>query len=209
MKRVLPAAIAIGVGVVTLASFFFDNTLLTVARLALTDWVVILAGLALLLGVLHLLLVNLRRIQNQSRGWPYSLLVVMSAIFVLVLGLFEGPQAAFEEDSLTQVMFNGVLVATQASLAGLMVFFLIYAATQMPGRRSSLTSAGFLLVVLIVLVGWVPLSLVQGSFLPGLRDWLLRVPTTAGARGILLGVALGTVMVGLRVLVGVEWPPRE
>ena len=68
---------------------------------------------------------------------------------------------------------------------------------------------GFLAVILIVLLGWLPFAPVQNSPLPGLRDWLLRVPTTAGARGILLGVALGTVMVGLRTLLGTEWPRRE
>ena len=68
---------------------------------------------------------------------------------------------------------------------------------------------GFLVVVLVVLLGWLPLSLVQKGVLPGLRNWLLQVPTTAGARGILIGVALGTLVVGLRVLVGAEWPSRE
>lgn len=209
MKYVLPTAVAVGVGLVTLLSFFFDNGTLTVVRLALTDWVVILAGLALLVGLLHLLLVHLRKIQAGSTGWPYSILVVLSAIFVLVLGLLEGPQAAFEPTGLTQVVFNGILVATQASLAGLVVFFLVIAATRMFGKRRNLSSIGFLVVVLIVLLGWLPIALVQDSILPGLRDWLLQVPTTAGARGILLGVALGTVMVGLRVLVGAEWPYRK
>jgi hypothetical protein len=186
LKRVLPAAIAIGVGLVTLASFFFDYGMLHVVRLALTDWVVILAGLALLVGLLHLILVHLRKVESLTQGWPYSLIVVVSAIFVLVLGLLEGPQAAFETTSLTQAVFNGVLIATQASLAGLMIFFLVYAATRMMNKRPKLSSVGFLIVVLIVLV-----------------------PTTAGARGILLGTTLGTLMVGLRVLVGVEWPPRK
>ena len=209
MRYRLPTAIAIGVGLVSLMAFFFDNAFLNVVRLALTDWVVILAGLALLVGVLHLLLVHLRKIQAQTRGWPYSFFVVASALFVLVLGLVEGPQAVFEPTSLTQVVFNGVLVATQASLAGLVVFFLVYAATRMLSTRLGPPSIGFLVVVLIVLLGWLPLAPVQSSGLTGLRDWLLRVPTTAGARGILLGVALGTVMVGLRVLVGAEWPYRE
>lgn len=209
MRRVLPAAIAIAVGLVTLASFFFDYGMLQIVRLALTDWVIILSGLALLLGLLHLILVHLRKIQELTPGWPYSFVVVASAIFVLVLGLLEGPEAAFEPNSLTHVIFSGVLVATQATLAGLMVFFLIYAATHMLDKRPTLPAAGFLLVVLIVLLGWLPLSLIQGSPLPGLRDWLLAVPTTAGARGILIGVALGTVMVGLRVLVGAQWPPRR
>jgi hypothetical protein len=201
--------VAIGVGLVTLLSFFIDNATLATARLALTDWVVILAGLALLVGMLHLLLVHLRKVQAGTKGWPYSVLVVLSAIFVLILGLLEGPQAASQSTSLTQVAFNGVLVATQASLAGLVVFFLVYAAARMFSKRRSLSSLGFLVVVLIILLGWLPLSLVRDSLLPGLRDWLLQVPTTAGARGILLGVALGSVMVGLRVLVGAEWPYRK
>ena len=209
MKHVLPTAVAISVGLVTLLSFFIDNGTLAVVRLALTDWVVILAGLALLIGMLHLLLVHLRKIQAGSTGWPYSVLVVVSAIFVLTLGLLEGPQAAFETTSLTQVIFSGILVATQASLAALVVFFLVYASTRMLDKRRNLSSVGFLVVVLIVLLGWLPLSLVQRSILPGLRDWLLQVPTTAGARGILLGVALGTVVVGLRVLAGAEWPYRK
>lgn len=209
MKYALPAAITISVGFVTLASFFFDNGMLSVARLALTDWVVILVGLALLIGVLHLLLVNLRKVQAQTTGWPYSLIVVLTAIAVLVLGLLEGPQAAFEQGSYTQILFDGVLVATQASLAGLIVFFLVYAATNMLGKRPTFTAVGFLIIVLIALLGWLPFALVQSSPLPGLRDWLLRVPTTAGARGLLLGVALGTLMVGLRVLAGGQWPFRK
>ena len=209
MKYLLPIAIVISVGLLSLASFFFDTPALSVIRLALTDWVVILAGLALLVGVLHLLLVHLRKIQSGTKGWLYSLLVVASTLVVLVVGLLEGPQAVFEPGSLTQVIFNGVLVATQASLAGLMVFFLVFAATRMLGTRRGPSVMGFLAVVLIVLLGWLPLAPVQNSPLPGLRDWLLRVPTTAGARGILLGVALGTVMVGLRALLGTEWPRRE
>ena len=34
----------------------------------------------------------------------------------------------------------------------------------------------------------------------------MEVPTLAGARGIMLGVALGTIAVGLRVLLGADRP---
>lgn len=209
MKYILPVAIVIGVGVVTLMSFFVDNVTLTLVRLALTDWVVILAGLALLVGVLNLLLVHMRKAQLGTKGWPYSLVVVVTTLGVMVVGLLEGPEATFEPVSVTQVIFNGVLVATQASLAGLMVFFLVSGATRMLGKRRELLSVVFLVSVLIVLLGWLPLPLVQSSLLPAIRHWVLQVPTTAGARGILMGVALGSMMVGLRVLTGVEWPYKK
>lgn len=209
MKYILPVAIVIGVGVVTLTSFFVDNVTLSLVRLALTDWVVILAGLALLVGVLNLLLVNMRKAQLGSKGWPYSLVVVATTIGVMAIGLLEGPEATFDPASVTQVIFNGILVATQASLAGLVVFFLVGGTTRMLGKRREMLSVVFLVSVLIVLLGWLPLPLVQSSLLPAIRNWVLQVPTTAGARGILLGVALGTTMVGLRVLTGAEWPHKE
>jgi hypothetical protein len=42
--------------------------------------------------------------------------------------------------------------------------------------------------------------------LPALRAWLLAVPVTAGMRGILLGIALGTIATALRVLLAVDRP---
>jgi hypothetical protein len=41
------------------------------------------------------------------------------------------------------------------------------------------------------------------------RDWLLAVPVSAGARGILLGIALATVVTGVRVLIGQDRSYRD
>ena len=213
MRYIIPALITVTVGLTIFFSLLFDNDVLRLARQVFTDWVVILAGLALLLGVLHLMTVHLNKLKTRTRGWPYSFLVILSAIGVLVVGLLEGQagqETLFEPTSLTQIIFEGVLVATQASLAGLIVFFLIYAATRMLlNVRVEASSLLFLLALLVVLLGWIPIASIQSSLLPGLRNWLLQVPITAGARGILLGVALGTVMVGLRVLTGTERPYKD
>jgi len=61
-----------------------------------------------------------------------------------------------------------------------------------------------LLVALLVLVGQVAAGLVP--VLVDVKDWILDVPTLAGVRGILLGVALGAVLTGIRLLLGVERP---
>ena len=42
--------------------------------------------------------------------------------------------------------------------------------------------------------------------LPWAREWILGVMSLGGARGILLGVALGTIVVGLRLLIGIDRP---
>jgi hypothetical protein len=51
-----------------------------------------------------------------------------------------------------------------------------------------------------VLLGWIPLDNTEAF--ADVRNWLVEVPVSAGTRGILIGVALGTVTVGVRVLVG-------
>jgi hypothetical protein len=207
MKNVIPAAIAIGVGLVTLLGFFFTGGELIALRLVFTEWAIVLGALAVLLGLLNLLRVHARRIDARAPGWPYSILTVLAAVVTLAIGLVEGGPALYGESSLTTLLFNGVLLASQAALASLVMFFLVAAAVRM--LRSNVTpwSVGFLAVVVIVLVGWLPLSFL--SPVNQLREWLLRVPVAAGARGILLGVALGTITIGLRVLSGAERPYKD
>jgi hypothetical protein len=209
VRYVLPAAVAIGVGLTTLIGLLTPIPLLIGVRLVMVDWAAVLAGLALLLGVLNLLLVHMRKVQIGSKGWSYSLVVVATVVVVLFLGLLEGPTAIFESGSLTHTLFSGVVMAGQATLASLVMFVLVYAAARALRNRPSPWTVGFLVVVVVVLIGWLPLTAFQVSGLSNLRNWLIQVPGTAGARGILLGVALGSVLVGLRVLTGVERPYKD
>jgi hypothetical protein len=57
------------------------------------------------------------------------------------------------------------------------------------------------------LIGALPLPGL--SLMAGLRDWLMAVPVSAGARGILLGIALATIVTGVRVLIGQDRSYRE
>jgi hypothetical protein len=212
VKYILPAAIAIGVGLVVLMSYFIDSTALSGARVALVDWAVTLAGLAVLAGVLNLLLVHLRKIQDGKKGWVYSLLLVGTVILVAFLGQAEAiipalSEAAISPRALANVAFSGILFPAQAALGGLVAIFLIYAAVRLMRTRPTFWTVGFLLVVLVVLVGWLPLTLARP--VGALREWLITVPASAGARGILIGVALATVVVGVRVLMGIERPYKD
>jgi len=56
------------------------------------------------------------------------------------------------------------------------------------------------------LIGNVSLSFLDFSVFGEVRTWIERVPATAGVRGILLGVALGTVATGFRLLIGADRP---
>ena len=211
MRYVVPAAIAIGVGLVTLLGYFIQVPELVSLRLLLVDWAVILAGLAVIVGLLNVILTHFRRIRAASEGAGYSMLTIVAAVTTFLIGsgegLRDGSPRIYESNSLTGILFNGVIVASQAALSAMIVFFLITAAIQLLRNRPNLWSVLFLVSVLITLIGWLPFSAL--SPVSAFRDWYASVPVLAGARGILLGMALGTLAVGLRVLTGTESPYRN
>jgi hypothetical protein len=62
------------------------------------------------------------------------------------------------------------------------------------------------LVILLVLLGSFSITPVTLPFLQSIREWILRVPALGGARGLLLGIALGTITTGIRILMGTDRP---
>ncbi len=84
------------------------------------------------------------------------------------------------------------------------VIALAYAAVRLFSRRMSVFTLIFLGTVLLVLVGMITLPFMPLPILNDLRSWITQVLAIGGARGILLGVALGTLATGLRVLMGAD-----
>lgn len=211
IKYLLPTALAIGIALVIALSYLLPLPELAAPRQILTDWAVTLAGLAVLLGVLNATLVNLRRVQSQSKGWPYNLVTAMGIALMLFAGVIEtllsGQPAYSRPDSLSAVLYQGIIVASGAALASLVLFSLVLGAMRLLEYRPNPWSILFVAVVIVMLLGWLPIGPLRN--LLGLREWLMNVPAAAGARGILIGVALGAVVIGLRAMLGAESTFRE
>jgi hypothetical protein len=97
------------------------------------------------------------------------------------------------------------------ALASLLPFFLLFAAMNLLKRNRSLQSFLFLAVIILTLIGGVigQLTFVpQQLSTPFMRivEMIDGIVVTAGVRGILLGVALGTIMLSTRLLLGLERP---
>jgi hypothetical protein len=137
----------------------------------------------------------------------YSLVLVICTLGVLLLAALERAGVLTDDPPVTTVLLETVQVSVESALAGLVLFALVYGAYRMLARRVTWGRVVFTLALLVLLVGALPLP--ELSFFQGVRSWMLAVPVSAGARGILLGIALATVVVGVRVLVGQDQSYKE
>lgn len=204
LKRTLPALVAIAVGLGVLVALFLPYPWLDAISTYLIDTAVIVAAFALFLGLLNVLRVHAHRIHRGQPGGFYSIVLISAMLLVLVLGLLPMPgQTSGPSQPVVSWIFQYVQWPIQASLSALLVFFLVTAAYRLL-RVRNLESAVMLSVALLVLAAGLTVGLVPA--LSDLRSWILDVPAMAGVRGILLGVTLGILLTGIRLLAGVERP---
>ncbi len=199
MKYIAPA-IAIAVGLLVLAGYFVPG--LEGMQALLLNWAGILLGVAALIGVFNLILVHGEKIRNHEKGSGYSILLILSLLVTFFAAMILGPA-----HSAMQVLVSGVILPVEASLMAIISVTLLYAAIRLLRHRVDVMSVVFLVTVLIILVG--SLSLPFGEiplFGDTLRPWITKVLALGGARGILIGVALGTLTTGLRVLLAIDRP---
>ncbi len=207
LKRTLPAAIAIPVGIVVLVSILTPYPLLDALGLYLMNVAIIVAAFALFLGVGNVMRIHARKLREHPSDRLYSLALLVVLILVLVFGLLPlGGAGSGPSQPIVQWLFAYVQMPIQASLSALLVFFLVTAAYRLLSSRNT-ESAVMLIVVLLVLLGQAAVGLFPP--LSAVRDWIVTVPALAGIRGILLGVSLGVILTGIRLLMGVERPYSE
>jgi hypothetical protein len=203
---IISTAIAIASGMLVLAGYFFVQTaeghpsLLVEIRLTLLNWAIILAGVAIFVGIINLGQVHFKKIRTKQKGALYSLLLVISLVATFLFGLVSPDKV--------QIVFTTVQLPVEASLMALLAVTLTYAGIRLLRHRFNLFSVIFLVAALLIMLGTAPLPFLGG--IPGLSDWMrpfiAQVLAASGARGLLLGVALGTLTTGLRILFGAERP---
>ncbi|GAB4484947.1 MAG: hypothetical protein Fur0016_16220 [Anaerolineales bacterium] len=221
MRRIFPiinAVIAIGAGLIVLIGYFVDMQGMMEFRLLLFQWAVIVGGVAVLVGIWNLFSVHLQKIRAKKPGSIYSLVLLFFLLLTLFLLIFPLSLQGLVSDDLNQtstvnvanaIILDGIIIPVEVSLMAVLAVTLIVAAIRMLRTRASLSAVVFLATAFVALLGI------------GLRSFLGQIPVLSdlaqsqvvnnalalgGARGILIGIALGTLTTGLRILLGVDRP---
>lgn len=198
--RIFTAAFAIAAGLFVLLGYFFPQPLEWL-RVLLLDWAVIIAGMAVLVGIFNLASVQMEKFRAGQKGGMYGALLVFALIITFGLGLILGTDHQY-----MRLAMNAIIMPVEASLMAILAVTLIYASIRLLRRRVDVMSLVFLVVAVIFLIAVIP---APSSAINAVQEFMLQVSgmfSRGGTRGLLIGIALGTLLTGLRVLFGVDRP---
>lgn len=205
---IVPWVLASTVGLLVLLHYFVSIPGLDLVFNGLVEWATIIAAFGLLLGLVNVAQAHGKRVVQREKDWPYSLVLILSALAVLVLGLLPGSIGSGSR--WVQWVFRYVLEPLSTTFFSLLAFFLASAFFRSL-RLRNLEAVLVTVTAAIVLLGQVPLRLPWPFLEPIARfqEWLLEVPAMAGIRALLLGAGLGAMATAIRVILGVDRPYTE
>ena len=202
MRAPFATAFAIGMGLIILAGYFLPLSLLGSLQVTLLGWAIVIAAFAGLVGIVNLALNHWRKATSKTQPDPYSVIFLIAFIATLAAGWWFGPS-----DPLIQQVVQSIQIPVEASLMAALAITLVVAGLRLLQRRrwDGMAVLFAISVVVFLIIGG---GLLAGVNIPLVRDiaaFIDRLPA-AGARGILIGVALGSLMTGLRILMGADRP---
>ena len=115
--RIVTAVLAIASGLIVLFGYFFPEQLSGLREL-LVNWAIIIAGMAVLVGIANLVFVQMEKVRARDKNSVYGGVLVISLIFTFGLGLVFG----LDHSSL-RVVVNAVIIPVEASLLAILAAF--------------------------------------------------------------------------------------
>lgn len=196
-KSYLAAVVAILSGAIVLFSFIFPTAGIQNIRGFLLELVIWLAAIAFLIAIGKITIYHINQIQRKSRSSIYSITFVLMMIAAFSVTMFlDSPESEF--------ILRYIQIPAETAFLAIISFTMIYSVFRWIRRKPSLYNLTFVVVVIATLVsniGFLGLGFLQNNALFSPMQW-----ASAGIRGILIGVALGTMIQGVRILLGLERP---
>lgn len=200
MRRSVPAALVVIVGLVLLADFLVVNPTLGTLAGGLVEVVVVLFATAAVVGLVALAARHGRALAVPGADRVGSALVLVGMAVVLVPGLATPDGAA---DPLVRWIVAALIVPLGASLLALVAIFVVPAARRGMRLRPRETTV-LLLAAIVTLILLLPLGGGVGASLGAAADWALAVPIRAVFAGLLIGAALAAAVAAGRILFGLD-----
>jgi hypothetical protein len=199
MKRKLPLAICFITGVAMIVQFFIPHPTSLEFGSMIYKWIIVLMALALVLAIGNLIRHHGIRIRKRKEDWQYSIVTLAGMVVMAIIGLAWG----IDPDSLYQRIYLNVMAPLGGTMFALLAYYMASAAYR-AFRARSLEATLLLFSAFIVMIGFMPFGQYLHPRFPAFAEWIMKVPNMASQRGILLGVAFGSIATALKIILGIE-----
>jgi len=159
----------------------------------------IVAGFAMLLGVISITRVSSGIVKRRAEDWPYKIILLISLAVMTGCGIFQG----ITSNTVFDWLFNNIQKPMMATMFSVLAFYIASAAYR-AFRARTMEASILLLTAIIVMVGRVPMGQYIYEDLPAVANWIMMFPNVAVQRGIIIGAALGAASMSLRIILGIE-----
>ncbi len=208
VKRYVPLGVTFVMGIIMVIATYFlvPDTPAREATVSLTASVDILVATAGVIGLVVLVRHHLLNVSRRGRLWKYSTITIIGVVLYLIVGLYgvaTHEQHYMLASELFAWVYNNIYVSMDMTIFSLLAFFIASAAYR-AFRLRSLEASILLIVGSLMLLGRAPVGGVIWEGFPEIATWLLNVPNTAGTRAILMGIAIGAILLAIRQLLGIE-----
>lgn len=215
LKRTIPLLICFVVGVSMSVQYFVPTQWSKDGLEELSNWVAIIAGFTIGLGVVSVCRLHWQKIRRLAPGWGYSIVAFIGFFGMVVAGFwFLGIERNPETRNLTPYGWGYVYVMQplQSTIFSILAFYIASAAFR-AFRARSLEATLLLVTAVIVLLGrasvgdwlWERLGGARtGVTLSDIVVWIMSVPNMSAQRGIMFGLTLGILATSLKIIFGIE-----
>jgi len=193
---------AISAGLIMLMTYILP---LDGLRVIILNVVMIGAAAALVIGVFNLVAVHAKRVEEDNNALG-SVVLILALIITFVVTLLQ-EYLGFNPSWMPNAdwLLTYIQVPVESALMGVMAVTLVYAAARLVTQRPNIYSVIFVLTLLITLIASTQFGM-DSQTGQSIQNLITHGMASGGARGILIGVALGTIATGLRILMGFDRP---
>jgi len=199
-SREIVIVIAAFAGFMAIADYFLvlPSSLSSLAKDVVT-WSLITANFAFALGLVNMIRLHTNYVLKRKPGqWHVSLLLLFLLILMIVVGI-----TLEQKHPIYQWIFINTLLPLDGTMYATLGFFIASGAFRSFKARG-IDSTILIGAAIVVMLTNAPIGEAIWSGFPVIGKWINDVPVTAGMRAIIIGVAVGSLVYSLRVLIGRE-----
>lgn len=229
MRTTIPVVIAFISGMIMVVGFFFNPERSFLGRVEeeVLQWVTIVGGFTLLLGVVSIVRVNSKVVKQKKAGWIFNLATLISVFAMALPSMLPVTKTSnlgsiiysiFPESwgrlfgtgtgSIYDWLFNYLDAPMMATMFAMLAFYIASAAYRAFRARNA--EATLLLVTAVLVMLWrIPMGeaflRLFSDNIPGyINSYIMNGVNVAVQRGIIIGAALGAASMSLRIMLGIE-----